>query len=136
MRTKRKYKLWLMVAGLAVLMLAAAGFIAARILSRRFEPYVREQAIEYLKKRFASDVELLALHVRMPQTSPLRLLMARGRGGITRVDGEGLTMRLQGRPDLPPIFAIRKFAFEIDLGKLFDATRTVPLVLINGMDWK
>jgi hypothetical protein len=44
--------------------------------------------------------------------------------GITRVDGEGLTMRLRGRPDLPPIFAIPKFAFEIDLGKLFDATRT------------
>ncbi len=134
MRTKRKYKLWLMVAGLAVLMLAAAGFIAARILSRRFEPYVREQAIEYLKKRFASEVELRALHVRLPQTSPLRLLVTRGRGGITRVDGEGLTMRLQGRPDLPPIFAIRKLTFEIDLGKLFDATRTVPLVVLDGME--
>lgn len=134
MPTKRKYKLWLMAAGLAVLMLAAAGVIAARILSRRFEPYVREQAIEYLKKRFASEVELRAVHVRLPQTSPLRLLMTRGRGGITRVDGEGLTMRLQGRADLPPIFAIRKFAFEIDLGKLFDATRTVPLVVLNGME--
>src|SRR5262245_18068458 len=128
MRTKRKYKLWLMAAGLAVMMLTVAGVIAARILSRRFEPYVRQQCIEYLKKRFASEVELGILHVRLPRTSPLHLLMTRGRGGITRVDGEGLIMRLQGRPDLPPIFAIRKFAFEIDLGKLFDATRTVPLV--------
>jgi hypothetical protein len=114
-------------------MLAAAAVIAARILSRHFEPYVREQAIEYLKKRFASDVELRALHVRLPQTSPLRLLITRGRGGITRVDGEGLTMRLKGRPDLPPVFAIRKFAFDIDIGKLFDATRTVPLVVLDGM---
>ena len=123
-----------MGAGLAVLMLATAGVIAARILSRRFEPYVREQAIEYLEKRFASEVELRALHVRLPQTSPVRLLMTRGRGGITRVDGEELTMRLQGRPELPPIFAIRKFAFEIDLSKLFDATRTVPLVVLDGME--
>ncbi len=131
-RTKRRYKVWLIAAGLAVLLLAAAGVIGA-ILSRRFEPYVREQAVEYLKKRFASEVELRALHVRLPKTSLLRLLMTRGRGGITRVDGEGLTMRLQGRPDLPPIFAIRKFVFEIDLGKLFDATRTVPLVVLDGM---
>ncbi|MGH9719199.1 MAG: hypothetical protein ACRD8O_03235 [Bryobacteraceae bacterium] len=122
-----------MAAGFAVLLLAAAGVIAARILSRRFEPFVREQAIEYLQKRFASEVELRALHVRLPQT-PLRLLMTRGRGGIARVEGDGLTMRLQGRPDLPPIFAIRKFAFEVDLGNLFDATRKVPLVVLDGME--
>ncbi len=134
MPTKRKYKLWLVGSGLALLMLAAAGVIAARILSLRFEPYVREQAVEYLKNRFASEVELRALRVRLPRTSPLRLLMTRGRGGITRVDGEGLTMRLQRRPDLPPIFAIRKFAFEIDLGKLFDATRAVPLVELDGVE--
>jgi hypothetical protein len=134
MRTKRKYKLWLMAAGLCVLVLAAVGVIAARVLSHRFEPYVREQAIEYLRKRFASEVELRALRVRLPRTSPLRLLMTRGRGSITRVDGEGLTMRLQGQPDLPPLFTIRKFAFEIDLGKLFDATRTVPLVVVDGME--
>ena len=134
MHTKRKYKLWVIAAGLVLLILGAAGLITARILSRRFEPYIREQAVEYLKKRFASEVELRALHVRLPRTSPLRLLMTRGRGVITHVDGEGLTMRLQSRPELPPIFAIRKFAFEIDLGKLFDATRTVPLVVVDGME--
>jgi hypothetical protein len=133
MRTGRKYKLWVITAGVVVLILAAAAVIAVRVLSRRFEPYVREQSIEYLKKRFASEVELRSLHVRLPQTSPLRLLVMRGRGGIARVDGGGLTMRLRGRPDLPPIFAIRKFSFEIDIGKLFDATRTVRLVVLDGM---
>ncbi len=133
MHTKRKYKLWVIAAGLVLLILGAAGLITARILSRRFEPYIREQAVEYLKKRFASEVELRALHVRLPRTSPLRLLMTRGRGVITHVDGEGLTMRLRGRPELPPIFAIRKFAFEIDPGKLFEATRTVRLVVLDGM---
>jgi hypothetical protein len=134
MPTKRKYKILLAAAGVLILVLGAAGVMAARFLSRRFEPYVREQAISYLKTRFASDVELRALHIRLPQTSRLRLLRTRGRGGIARVNGEGLTMRLQGRPDLPPIFVVRRFAFEIDIGKLFDATRTVPLLVIDGME--
>src|SRR5690242_12438355 len=105
MRTKRRHKIWLIAAGIVVLLAAAGGVVAARILSRRFEPYVREQAIGYLTRRFASDVELRALRVRLPQMSCLRLLMTRGRGGITRVDGEGLTIRLKNRPELPPIFA-------------------------------
>lgn len=134
MRTKRKYKIWIIAAGVVALLMAAAGVLAARILSRRFEPYVREQAIDYLRTRFASDVELRTLHVRRPMTSLLHLLRTRGRGGIVRVDGEGLAMRLRGRPDSPPIFTIRKFAFEIDLGKLFDETRTVPLVTVEGME--
>jgi hypothetical protein len=117
-----------------VLGLAAGGLIAAQILSRRFEPYVREQALDYLRKRFAADVELRTLHVRLPRMAPIRLLMTRGRGSIMRVDGEGLNVRLQGRSDLPPVFAIRKFAFEIDLGKPFDTARTVPLIVLDGME--
>jgi hypothetical protein len=117
-----------------VLALAAAGIIAARQLSRRFEPYVRQQAIDYLEKRFAAQVELRALRVHPPKTSLLRLLLSRGRGGIARVDGEGLTLRLRDRADLPPVFSIPRFAFELDLGKLFDATRTVPLVTLDGME--
>jgi hypothetical protein len=132
--TKRKYKVWLAGAGVAVVLIAAAGVIAARILARRFEPYVREQVIAYLKNRFESEVELRALRVHLPQTSPLRLLMTRGRGVVAHVNGEGLTLRLRGRLDLPPILTIRKVAFEIDLGKLFDPTRTIPLVALEGTE--
>src|SRR5690349_14858488 len=124
MSTKRRYKAWLIGSAVVLLGLMGGGLIAARILSRRFEPYVREQALDYLRNRFAADVELRALHVRFPNTSAIRLLITRGRGSITRVDGEGLIIRLKGRSDLPPIFAIKKFAFEIDIVKLFGATRT------------
>jgi len=134
MRTKPKYKILLISVAVLLVMLAAAGVVAAEILSRRFEPYVREQAINYLRDRYKSDVELRALHVHLPKVSPLRLLLRRGRGGITRVDGDGLVLRQHGRPDLPPIFAVRDFAFQIDLGKLFDETRTVPVVVLNGME--
>ena len=36
------------------------------------------------------------------------LLLTRGRGTLTHVDGEGLVMRLQGRTDLPPILFLLK----------------------------
>jgi hypothetical protein len=113
--------------------LGIGGTIGARVLSRRFEPYIREQATQYLSKRFASDVALGALHVRLPRTSPVRALMTRGRGSIARVDGEGLVLRRRDRPEVRPLIEIRKFSFDIDVGKLFDQIRTVPLVVVDGM---
>ena len=74
------------------------------------------------------------MHVRMPRSSLLRLLLRRTGGGVAHVTGEGLTMRPRGRPDLPPIFAIRKFSFDIDPAELFLPTRTVPLVVLEGME--
>ena len=123
-----------MAVAVAVLILGAASVIAAHILSGRFEPFIRSQAVDYLKKRFAGDVELRALHVRMPRSSLLRLLLRRTGGGLAHVNGEGLSVRLHGRPDLPPIFTIRKFTFEIDPGKFMLPTRTVPLVVLDGME--
>ena len=74
--------------------------IAASILAKRFEPYIRDQAILYLRRRFDSEVELRSLRVRMPQTSPLRLLLSRGRGAVARVEGEGVLLRHKGRTDV------------------------------------
>ena len=56
------------------------GYITVSRLSRRFEPYLREQAIEYLQKRFNSDVQIASLKVRLPRTSPIRLVLTHGRG--------------------------------------------------------
>jgi len=112
----------------------AALLIAASILARRFEPYIREQAIAYLSKRFDSQVELAALRVRLPNTSPLRLLLTRGRGAVARVEGEGISMRHKGRRDVPPMFAMKRFRFEVDLGTLFEERKTVNLVHLDGME--
>src|SRR5262249_2318036 len=108
--------------------------VAASILAKRFEPYIREQAILYLRRRFDSEVELAALRVRMPQTSPLRLLLSRGRGGVARVEGEGLMLRHKGRTDVPPMFTMKEFSFEVDLGTLFDTPKIVRLVTLDGME--
>ncbi|MCX6628287.1 MAG: hypothetical protein NTW28_11740, partial [Candidatus Solibacter sp.] len=92
--------------------------IAGSILSRRIEPYIRQQAEQYLRTRFQADVRIASLRVRLPRLSPLRMLFTQGRGTIATVEGEGVVMRMRGRPDAPPFFAIQKFTTGIDIGAL------------------
>jgi hypothetical protein len=129
----RKRK-WLIRIAVATMLGIVALFVTASILARRFEPYIREQTIEYLRKRFDSDVELTALRVHLPETSLLRLLLTKGRGALAHVEGEGISLRYKGRRDVPPMFAMKKFRFEVDLGKLFDTPKTVQSVLLEGME--
>ena len=131
--SKRKKRLLI---GFSLFALAGvvAVAIAASILAKRFEPYIREQAILYLRTRFDSEVELAALRVRMPKTSSLRLLLSRRRGAIARVEGERLALWHKGRRDVPPMFAMKHFSFEVDLGTLFDTTKIVPSVTLDGME--
>src|SRR4051812_36533081 len=98
------------IAAAAVLALVGL-YIAGVILSRRFEPYIRQQAEQYLRTRFHADAQIGALHVQMPRLSPLRMLFSRGRGELASLAGENIAMKLKGsRPELPPLFTIRKFS--------------------------
>ena len=108
--------------------------IAGYALAHRFDPYIRQQAIIYLQQRFDSEVELTSLSIRLPRISPLILLFTGARGTIAHVEGEGLSLRHKGRHDVPPMFAIKKFSGELDLGTLFNTPKTVRLVEIDGMD--
>jgi len=131
--TPRRKK-WL-ISGSVVFAVAAGGlFIAASILARRVEPYIREQAIQYLRERFESDVELARLQVHVPPDLPLLLLFHGGRGTLAQVDGADLSLRLRGRSDVPPIFALKHFSFEVDLGALLDTPKTVNLVTLDGLE--
>ena len=120
-------KKWLVGVGLSLLLVMAALFVAAFFLSKHFEPYIREQAIEYLRRRFDSEVELVGLHVRMPEFSPVRLLLTRGRGAWARVDGENLLMRHKGRRDVPAMFSIRKFSFQWTWDRCLVPRKSCPL---------
>jgi hypothetical protein len=114
---------------------AVAGLaIAASIVASRIEPFAREAAIRYLSQRFASDVELRALHVRMPQISLLRLLLTRGRGMPATIEGEGLSMRLKNQPGGPPLFAIRTFHCEVGVDSLLHPPARVSQILVDGME--
>jgi hypothetical protein len=115
--------------GLGLMALTIAGYF----LARRIDPYIRNQAILYLHERFDSEVELTSLSIHLPRMSPLKFLFNGGRGALARIEGEGLWLRHKGRRDVPPIFAIRTFSGEVDLGTLFNSPKTVRSVTIDGM---
>lgn len=127
-------KKWLI--GAAVV--AAAGitgvFVAASVLAKRFEPYIRQQAIDYLSKRFDSEVEVGSLKVNIPRIPLLQLASNRGRGTVAQVVGENIVLRHRGRRDIPPMFAMKKFHFNVDLGRVFDPLKKVALVQIDSME--
>ena len=96
MSARRKH--WLIGTAIALGIVIAAGFVAASMLARRFEPMIREQAIRYLQDRFQTDVELAALRIHVPKLSVMDVRRKRGRGTKVEVDGEGLSMRRRGMP--------------------------------------
>jgi hypothetical protein len=131
---------WLLAIGLAALAGTIGLVLAASALRDRIDPYARQQVVQYLSRRFNSDVELRALHIGIPRTSMLRLLLTRGRGAMVTIEGEGLALRAKRRQDLAaagsaaPLFAIQKFACEINADDLFKTPKLVTHVSLDGMD--
>ncbi len=130
-------KKWLIGIGAVTVTVLVALSVTGYVLANRLEPYIRTQAIAYLQSRFDSDVELAAVRVRMPEFSPIQVLFRRGRGVRVGVEGDGVLLRHKGRRDLPPMFSMKKFSFDVDLGTLFDETndRTAssPLTVWKSM---
>lgn len=108
--------------------------VTAYVLANRFEPYIREQAISYLQNRFDSEVELSSLRVRMPRLSSLQLLLSGGHGALAGVEGERILLRHKGRRDVPPMFVMKAFSFDVDLETLFNETKVVHRVTLDGME--
>ena len=120
--------------GAAILVALIALIIAGSILTRRIQPYIRQQAEQYLRDRFRANVQIASLRVRLPRLSPMTMIFTKGRGTIATVEGEGIVMRMRDHPDAPPLFAIGKFTTAIDVAALFDATKHVSLVTITGLE--
>jgi len=127
-------KKWLLAAGLMGLGALVALFLIGRRMARQFEPYIKQQSIEYLRKRFESEVEIGSLDVKVPNLSPTRLVFSRGRGVMAMVEGAGIVMRHRGRRDLPPLFAVKSFRFEADLGRVFEPVKHIVQVRLEGME--
>jgi len=128
-------KKWLLIGTGALLAAAGAAlFVAAPRMARRFEPMVREQAVQYLRERFHSDVEIAELHIQLPKMSRLQVLFKRERGAKVRVDGAGLSMWFGGARDVPPLFSMRKFSFQVDLQALMEEQKSIDEVSIEGME--
>lgn len=125
---------WL-IGGAAVVALVVGGFfVAASVMAKRVEPYIREQAIKYMKERFDGDVELGRLQVHFAPGLPIRILLKRP-GTRAQVSGRDLLLRHLGRRDVPPLFTLKQFNFEVDVAALLaPGTKTINRVTLEDMD--
>lgn len=125
---------WQIIVLILLVVLAGAGvalYYSAKQLAARFEPYIREQAVTYLRDRFEADVELGALRVDLPKFSPVALWVNKGRGSSAAVEADNIVLR---RPNSTPLLKIKRFSFTADLGKLFDPEKKVSLVVLDGLE--
>jgi hypothetical protein len=130
----RRAKLWLGGIALFVLVVVAGSYIAASVIAKRFEPALRAQAIQYLQERFHSEVEIGALHINRPNMGVVQILLRHGRGAIVAVEGQDISMRLGGDRSRPPLFAIKKLFFTVDLEVLVAPKKSVNFVSVDGME--
>ena len=98
--TSRKKKWLISIAVVAVVTLLALFLVGRREMAHGFEPYVRELAINYVKERFDSEAEIGALRISMPNLSPLKVVLKKGRGAMAHVEAEDVVLRHRGRHDI------------------------------------
>lgn len=130
--TRRRRKFWLWAGG--IVLLALAGLVVSGVvLSRRLEPFVRQQTVRYLEQRFESRAELGSLSVSMPMKSPLQVLLNRGRGAKVKVEGTKIGLWHRGRKEAQPMLAMDRFQFEVDLHTLWEGPARVRLIRLEGL---
>jgi len=116
MKISRRWR----IVGVTVLILSVAAgvslyYYAGTLIERRLRP----ATIELLEKRFDSKVELDALRVSFTPTLSIR--------------GEGLTLRHQGRTDIPPLITIRAFTISSSVRELWN--RHIDRVQVEGLEF-
>jgi len=129
-----KKKKWLIGIAAAAGITLVVLFFVGRHMVRRFEPYIHEQALNYLQRRFDSEAEIGALRISIPRLSPLRVAFGGSDGVLAHVEGEDIVLRHKGRRDVAPMFVMKRFTFDVDLGVLFKSPKRVQLVTIDGME--
>ena len=124
-------KWWFWVLSVVVLIIVGLA-IAAPILARRFEPFVREETARYLRERFDAEVEIGSLDASLAFKSVTNVLLARGKGALVRAKGENITLRHKGRRDVPPLLQMSKFEFELDVSTLWNHPVDIHKVKLEG----
>src|SRR5690242_3571867 len=113
-RARRMRKWPFVVVGL-LLALAVATFE----FSQRLGPAFRGRVIAAIKQRYQSDVELKSLELHL----------------LPRIHavGEGLTLRLHGRTDIPPLVSVGKFIIDTGLKDVLSGPRRVRKLRLEGL---
>jgi hypothetical protein len=123
---------WFLAAGL--LGIPAVGGLTLLYLAKRhaakIEPYIRDQAVAYLRERFRADVEIADLRIDIPALSPVKLYVSKGRGVLASVTGRGILLRRNANA----LLKMQTMRFEVDLGHLFEPHKGVTTVLLDGVE--
>lgn len=115
----RRWHRWLLAASVAVaLLLGGVAIVLAFAADDYAERRLRLKTIELLKDRFDSEVELQRVEVQFRPS--------------LRVRFDGLSLRHQGRHDIPPVIAIRAFTVEASLWELWN--RRIDRVHLEGLE--
>ena len=120
---------WLIGGTIVVVVLLAVAALALWRYSKRFEPFIREQAVRYLEQRFRSRVELASLRVSAPVTSIWRIKQT-----PLRVHGEGLVMHFRNRTDLPPLVRVARFELESTFESLWASPRRIRQIRLDQLE--
>ena len=98
-----------------------------------FEPYLRDQTVAYLERRFDADVQLERLKVRLRWRSTWDVLVRRGKGAEAEVEAGGLRLRFRKDPRLPPLLQASGLRFTVDLGTLGGPAVVVRRARVEGL---
>jgi hypothetical protein len=109
---------WPYAAGMAIGLLVGLVFVIF-LRTRNIDDRTRQWVVHYLKQRFNSEVELESLHV---EVFP--------RMGVT---GKDLSLRYHNRTDLPPMFHIKRFSFNLGVLGILRAPRHITAIYVENM---
>lgn len=106
---------WWIVGGASLL--AVAGLlIASALISRK----ARGWAEDWLTQEYKSQVQLSSFRVAIPFP-------------LVQAEGQNLVLHFEGRQDLPPLIAIKRFSFRTSIWGLLQNTRHIDSVSLDGL---
>lgn len=125
-------KKWLI--GIGLLLIAAAGtlYFLGRRYASRIEPYLRDQAVVYLRERFQAEVKIGDLKIEMPGFSPVQMYLSKGKGHKAAVGLRDVELRMAGFGE--PVLRFDSARFEAELDGVFGEQKRVSRVTVEGME--
>jgi hypothetical protein len=115
----RVFRLILLAVPVAAILLVAAGAVYLYFWPDVVEARLRNSLTAALEDRFQSKVALEKLQIKLFP-------------GL-RVEGHHLSLRHQGRNDVPPLIQVETFSFSAGLLALFTPAKHIPLVRVQNL---
>ena len=114
MSSRWKTVLW--IVGGAMVAIVAALIVESVVISRR----ARVWAEDWMTHEYNSNVELSAFRVAIPFP-------------LVQCEGDNLVLHFQGRQDLPPLIAVKRFTMRTSLWGLLRRSRRIQYLQLEGL---